>query len=360
MKVLVYSDYSVLNHSVRPEAEIFLQLADMGHDICVCSASFDEKEPFSKKGIKTLVTHQTRKISPKAIRILRKELREGGYDIVFATSSRSIPTAAFACLGLPARLVVYRGTTRGLKRRDPTSFLSVLHPRVDAVITVSQAVSDAVQKKLVRKQVKVRHIFKGHNIEWYKNQPVDLTQHGIPDDAFVAIAVARFRPHKGLDYLLKATNELADIENLHLLVVGSGASQEPYMTLIKESPMRERIHTLGQRSDALSFIAAADALVQASTEGEGLPRSIIEALSFGKPIISTTAGGAKELISDGLEGFIVAPKDSSAIAEKIRFLAKNPVVKQEMKQRCMRLVREELSHTATAKAYEAFFESVLR
>lgn len=359
MKILVYSDYSRINHSVRPEAEIFLQLAARGHEVCIFSPRLDAREPFTGAGIRTRTTGQTRKISPTSIRLLRDELARDRYDIVFATSSRTIPTAAFACLGFDCRLVVYRGTTRGLKRRDPTSFLTVLHPRVDAVVTVSEAVREAVRKKLYRNRDKVVSIFKGHDLDWYTDRPADLSEFGIPPDAIVVIAVARFRPSKGLRYLLEATHLLADIERLHLLVVGSGADQEPYTSLVRSSPMAERIHVTGRRDDALGLIAASDMLVQASVEGEGLPRSILEALAFGKPVISTTAGGAREILEEGKSGFIIPPADREAIARSVRALAEDPAKIRAMAVDCRDLLRSRLSHEKTAASYERFFLSLV-
>lgn len=261
-------------------------------------------------------------------------------------------------MGFDCKLIVYRGTTRGLKRRDPTSFLTVLHPRVDAVVTVSEAVSEAVRKKLYKNRDKVASIFKGHNIDWYTDEPADLSEFSIPADAFVAIAVARFRPSKGLRYLLEATYSLDDIKRFHLLVVGSGADEEPYTSLVNASPMAERIHITGRREDALRLTAAADVLVQASVDGEGLPRAIMEALAFGKPIISTTAGGAKEVLEEGRSGFIIPPADSGAIAGRLRALAEHPERIGAMAENCKDLVRTRLSHVRTAEAYEAFFESI--
>lgn len=354
----MYSDYSRINHSVRPEVEIFLQLAAWGHEVRVFSPRLDPDEPFTALGIRAETTGQTEKISPSSIHQLRRELARTTYDIVFATSSRTIPTAAFACIGFATRLIVYRGTTRGLKRRDPTSFLTVLHPRVDAVVTVSEAVSEAVRRKLYKNRDKVVSIFKGHNIDWYTDTPADLAEFGIPPDAVVAIAVARFRPSKGLRYLIEACDALADIEQFHLLIVGSGADEEPYTSLVNRSAMATRIHVTGRREDALKLTAAADLLVQASVDGEGLPRSIVEALAFGKPIVSTTAGGAKEVLEEGKTGYLIPPGDSGAIACSVRRLVEDPEQRHAMAERCKNLVRSRLAHTETARAYERFFLSV--
>jgi len=359
MKILVYSDYRSVNHSVRPEAEIFLQLSSRGHDICIYSPAFDDNEPFTAAGIRICKTGQQGKISPSSIKKLGRDIRSNHYDIVFATSSRSIPTAAFACMGTKSRLIAYRGTTRGLKRHDPTSYLTVLHPRIDGVIAASEAVKLAVQKKLYKNHNRVVSIFKGHNIDWYNNPAADLKPLGIDENAVVAIAVARFRPSKGLDVLLKASHQLGDVANLHLLIVGSGADCEPYTSLIDSSPMRDRIHLTGRRDDALNLIAASSILVQASVDGEGLPRSIVEALAFGKPVISTSAGGAREVLREGKSGFVVPVRDAEAIAERLRSISTAPEILTSMAEACRDEVRGPLSHIRTADAYEQYFKSML-
>ena len=74
MSILVYSDYTRINHSVRPEAEIFLQLAARGHRVCIFSPKLDPEELFSAAGIRTETTGQSAKISISSIRALRREL----------------------------------------------------------------------------------------------------------------------------------------------------------------------------------------------------------------------------------------------------------------------------------------------
>ena len=359
MKILVYSDFRHITHSVRPESEILIRLAEIGHEVTVLSPDFDDEEYFNNAGIKTCRTHQTSKISPKAIRLLRDELKAGDYDIVYATNSKSIPTAAFATLGVSAKLVCYRGTTRGPNRSDPASYLSLLHPRVDAVICVSEAVKQAVQQKLWRRQVKLAAIFKGHDLAWYTEAPADLTQEGIPENSFVAVAAARFRPTKGLGVLISAAGLLADLPRFHLLLVGSGTDEPQYQKAIESSPLRDRIHTTGIRSDAPQLIAASQVLVQASTDGEGLPRALLEGLAYGTPAISSTAGGAKEVLIEGETGFVVPVNDPQAIAQKLRYLYENPQQVEQMANACRLAISNQLSSATTAQAYAAFFESLI-
>jgi len=359
MRILVYSDLRNITHSVRPEAEIFIKMAEAGHQLSVFSPDFNDEAYFKKAGIKTTRTGQKHKICYKTISLLRAELHRQDYDIIYATNSKSIPSCAFAAIGFNAKLVCYRGTTRGLKRRDPSSFLSVLHPRVDAVICVSNAVQQAVSKKLIKKNVTLASIFKGHELNWYTKPPVSRASMGYRDGDFIAIAAARFRPSKGLEVLIEAAGLLTDLPDFHLLIVGSGADQEPYLSAIANSPVRERIALTGQRTDAPQLIAMSDVLVQASTEGEGLPRSILEGLAYGVPAISTTAGGAKEVLKTGETGYIVPVRSPQAIAEAIRQLYVQREKLPAMAEHCKQSINNELSCTNSAKNYIAFFEQLV-
>ena len=215
MKILVYSDFRQITHSVRPESEIFIELARLGHHLTVCSPSFDDEQYFRTAGIATICTGQTHKISISAIKVLRTELHRGDYDIVCATNSKRIPRAAFAAIGSRATLVCYRGTTRGLKRSDPTSYLDATasshrcsHRRIASRAT-------GRNRKIVAKNLRTHHHFQ-------RSQPCllpTLTGLNIPTDGLVAIATARFRPTKGLDVLIEVAGMLADLSNFHLLIV---------------------------------------------------------------------------------------------------------------------------------------------
>ena len=94
-------------------------------------------------------------------------------------------------------------------RRDPGTYLAVLHPRVDGVVCVSHAVEKYVKKRIWKRTVdNVVTIYKGHDLSWYTNPEADLTAFGTGKDNFNVACVANARIHKGLIYVVKAANEL--------------------------------------------------------------------------------------------------------------------------------------------------------
>lgn len=361
MNILIFSSYKDAWNSVRPEAEMFIEMVKLGHSVTVMTQGDAEYVPrFKECGIKVIDCYPRKKVCFKAIKTLRQELKRQHYDIVYAMNSKTIPNAAFACIGFKhTKLVTYRGTVGGLYRHDPTAYLTHLHPRVNGISCVAQAVADDVRKRVWLADENVVTIYKGHDMSWYQAEPTDRADLGISEDAICAICIANARPSKGVHVLLESAAQLADIPNLHILLVGRDMDTEQNLKLAANSGMQQRIHFLGYRKDVPNLLASCDIQIQPSVSGEGLPKTIIEAMAMGVPSIVTTTGGGKELIWEGESGYVIPVRDSQAIADKIRLLSQDKSKRIIMSKRAQSRIREEFSTKATAEQHIAFFHWLL-
>lgn len=363
MNILVFTstgDLSTFN-SMRPELEIYVSLAKNGHKVVLMAQ--DDGVYCSRlveHGVEIVHALHSKKINFKNIRLAKKIIKEKKIDIVYATSSRGISNAIFACLGTDAKLVTYRGTTGGLYRYDPSAYLNALNPRVNGVICVSESVERHVKKQLLGNTQKAVTIYKGHDVEWYDQTPADLDELGTNKNNFNVAFVGNVRPHKGLAYVLEAIRYVSDLRKLHVLLIGDKISQEPHASNIKNSGMSERVHITGYRSDVPSIISACDVLVHASTRKEGLPRVVLESLASGVPVIASANESSLEIIEDGINGFIVPIKDAKAIAQKIRELHDSTETLQELKEHAKDVIKDKMSHETTVKKYIEYFESLLK
>jgi len=347
--------------SLRPELEIYISLAKAGHKIILMAQENGIYSPrLAEYGIKVIDAVHEKKIDLKNILIAKKIIKENKIDIVYATSSRGISNAIFACMGTDTKLVTYRGTTGGLYRYDPSAYLNALNPRVDGVICVSESVERHVKKQLFSNKQKAVTIYKGHDINWYNQSPIDLEKLGTNKDNFNIAFVGNIRPHKGLAYVIQAANYLSDIKNLHILLIGSKIDQEPYISDIKKSGMSKRIHICGYRDDVPSIVSACNVLIHASTRKEGLPRVILESLASGTPVIASANESSLEIIENRVNGFIVPLKDAKAIALKIRELHDSPQTLEKLKLHAKDVIKDKMSHETTVKKYIDFFESLLK
>jgi len=361
MNILVLTSSNDSFNSVRPELEIYVSLAKAGQKITMMT----EKDSayasrLTEHGIEIIDTVHKKKISLKIIKQIKKIIKEKNIDIIYATGSRSIPNSVFAAIGTDVKVVAYRGTTGGMYRHDPSSYLSILNPRVDGVVCVSQAVNDHVSKQVFSNPKKIVTIHKGHDISWYNQEPIDLHEFGTNKNNFNITCVANARPHKGLIYLIKAAHELSDIKNIHILLIGKNIDEEPYISEIENSGMKERIHVTGFRGDVPQIIAACDVLVHPSIRKEGLPRVILESLAGGTPVIASTIPGSMEIIDDGFNGYIVEIKDYKGIADKVKELYNSPEILQKLSKNGKYTLENKMSHKLTTEKYVEYFELLLK
>jgi glycosyltransferase involved in cell wall biosynthesis len=307
-------------------------------------------------GIACVDFEPARRLSFRAIRFLRRYLREEAPDVVYLFNNKAISCCAFAAIGLPPVLVAYRGQTGNIFWYDPSCYLTVLHPRIDAVSCVAHAVRDDLRKH-VRRPERVVTLYKGHDPEWYREAPVERSALGVADDAFLLGCTANNRPRKGIPLLVEAMGRLPERSGVHLLLIGHGMDGEDLARAVAASPARDRIHVLGFRDDAPAVMAACDATVLPSLKREGLPKTVIESMAHGVPAVVTDTGGSAELVEDGVSGFVVPPGDAAALADRIAALAKDRHAAAEMGKAARARIRDHFHVNDSVEATRSMFRA---
>jgi glycosyltransferase involved in cell wall biosynthesis len=148
--------------------------------------------------------------------------------------------------------------------------------------------------------------------------------------------VAQLSPWKGQDTAIEALELLrSDGVDAHLLLIGSAKfvaratrfDNEAYVArlrrMIAAAGLEDRVSWLGEREDVPELIRALDILLLPSWE-EPFGRALIEAMALGVPVISTNVGGPAEIVEQGREGLLVAPRDPAAWAQAIRLISESP------------------------------------
>ncbi len=322
IKVLFVGNYDIAVHNIRPEAEAIIGLKRAGLDIEVMTrADCWYSRRMAEFGIRIHDFMPARKFSLTAVRRMRAVLREGRHDVIHLFNNKAIANGVNAAIGLPVKVVTYRGQTGNIYWYDPSAYLTHLHPRVDKIVCVANAVRDDLRRQL-RDKSKPVTIYKGHDLAWYEaTPPADLTSVGIPEGAFVLGCVANNRPRKGVPVLIEATRFLPPESDVHILLVGGGMDSPQIASLIAASPMAASIHALGFREDVPALISACSASVLPATKREGLPKTVIESMVYGVAPIVTATGGSPELVVDGECGRVVPPSDARALAAAIEDMA---------------------------------------
>jgi len=151
----------------------------------------------------------------------------------------------------------------------------------------------------------------------------------IPQGAIVALFVGRLVREKGILELADAALSLVTLDTLHFVVAGAelpsdrtgvGGSLDSHPVV---KALGARWHRVGYRTDVDALLNAADMFVL-PTFREGLPRSLIEAMAAGVPVVTTHIRACEELVSDQQTGLLVPVANVQALAAAIRGLVNDP------------------------------------
>ena len=172
--------------------------------------------------------------------------------------------------------------------------------------------------------------------------------------------VTRITPEKGIHFLVRAMQELKGRADVKLLIVGGPYFQKDvdYMDTLKQEVadlgIKDSVIFTGFLSDTRIVTSLLDIVLVPSIIPEACPRTIIEAMAVGKPVIATPLGGSKELVTPET-GILVPPEDGSAIADAIATLATDgerlAAMGKAARNRAVQLFSSERNTTLTEAVY---------
>jgi hypothetical protein len=151
------------------------------------------------------------------------------------------------------------------------------------------------------------------------------------DPTFRVLYVGTIEPRKGVHYLIPAFLQ-ADLANAELLLIGGPSTRALQQVLnhtLTHHPSIQQMFWDFSQQEPTSIYGRSSVLVLPSVE-DGFGLVALEAMACGLPVIVTSHCGAADLVQDGVNGFVVPPRDPAAIAQKLTFLAKNEAVRMEM------------------------------
>ena len=179
---------------------------------------------------------------------------------------------------------------------------------------------------------------------------------GIAPDDFMVLLVATLRPEKNPDLFVTAVRQANAADPRFRGVVAGGGSE---LGRVREITGEDGvIQALGQRQDADDLLAAAD-VVSLSSDAEGVPMALLEAMALGKPVVATDVGGVSEAVDHGVTGLVVPAGDPDAFADALIRLAGDRERARQMGKRAQARYRERFGVERMVDEYARVFEEVL-
>lgn len=180
----------------------------------------------------------------------------------------------------------------------------------------------------------------GVDLERFREVPSKIREElGIGEEEVIVTCVAEFTPTKNHAFLLAAWEEVTkENPTAHLVLVGDGELLGRMQALVEERRI-PRVHFLGRRKDIPEILSASDIVVLTS-QREGLPRALLEGMASGKPLIATDVRGNRDLVENGVNGFLVPLGEKNVLVGALEKLINSRDLREKMGKESRRKVEE--------------------
>ncbi|HOX21942.1 MAG TPA: glycosyltransferase [Elusimicrobiales bacterium] len=297
--------------------------------------------------------------SPADLPRLAALIKESGADTVHAFLFRAIQFCRLAKGKTPFRLlssprVNYR------TRAVPLLWLdTLLRKRDDLTICESESSAAFLIKELGYEQGKVAVVKNGLDTgAWSFSQEQRASVRaalGLRPETLLIFSSGRLDTQKGYEYLLRALPAVAEkFTDFRLAIAGEGPLEAKLRTVSKEVGQDDKVLFLGRRSDVPALLSACDVFVLPSL-WEGLPNSLLEAMSMGRPCVASGVDGARELLNDGENGLLTDAADSHSIAQALLRLAADTGLRERMGLAARSVAEKEYSFERMLSEYQAVY-----
>lgn len=313
--------------------------AAAGHDcqvICLFEAGSLAGE-LGSAGIPVVACGKRDGADPRAIWRLRRALASQRAEVLHSHNSIAHYYAMVAALGLGLRRIV--NTRHGMGDPRPASrrewlFRQSLR-RTDAAVAVSRAAGRQLTGNGLVPARKLRVVPNGIHVQPFRARDPELraqlaTSLGLAPDTALVGFVGRLNWAKDLQTMLAAFEKIHRCrDDVALVLAGEGEEREALEASIARLGIRDRVFLLGDRSDIPQLLPAFTMFAMSSIS-EGYSIALLEACACALPIVVTDVGGNGEIVSDGVNGLVVQPRDAGALARAIGELLDDPARAAEM------------------------------
>ena len=338
MKILYTA--TVLSHICQFHLPHIRRLKELGHEIHV--AAHDNLAV--KNGLKLRYADAFFEIpfhrSPasadnlRAYRVLKALLERENYDLILCNTPMGgiVTRLAAAPRRRAGTRVLYMAHGFHFYRGASKKAWAVYYPiekamakLCDRVITINEEDFALAKDRL---GVPVSHI-RGVGVSPERYHPLeDLTplreRLGLAPGDFAVLCTGELNANKDQKTLICAAARLREqLPGLRVLLAGNGPTEEALRAQIRELHLEDTVRLLGYRTDLETIVPAVDLVVSCSRR-EGLGLNLIEAMLCRKPIAAAVNRGHRELVAEGINGFLFAPGDTDTLAQRIYDIYSDP------------------------------------
>lgn len=299
----------------------------------------------------------------KNSRHLAASFRQREIQIVHCSDILAAHFASFAGRMASARVITHvRNHYPSIRRRERGFLLPV-----ELFVFVSKNTRENFGIERARRRSQVLYDVPGVVYQPVKDRAAARASFGLPRHGAVFGMAARVSPQKDFPTLIQAARMVLDtLPDASFLIAGDHELEAPHrahyeslLPLLEDTGTRDRFFFAGFQVEMRPFYGAIDTFVL-SSNWEGLPTVVLEAILYGRPVVSTEVGGIAEAIQDGVNGFLVPPKSPEVLAKRLIQLTTNDALAQGMVEKARRTLSETFGQERFLKQVDELYSGLLR
>jgi glycosyltransferase involved in cell wall biosynthesis len=330
--------------SAQPKIDLFVILLNNGR-LAV---------ELKNSGISTLVLDENKRSFPEILRLAAKEVRKRTPHILHSHRYKEniLSYLVSITLGERAALIstqhgmpeLYDAHPNLLQRIKLYANYRLLASRFDKTIAVSSDIRESLERDYGIQEKRLETIRNGINVP-------EVRDCFMARDEFVIGSAGRFVPVKDYLFMVEVAKEVAaKTDKIRFELAGEGPMLNEIQGLINKYGLEKRFTLRGFIRDVDSFYPGLDVYLNTSLH-EGIPMSVLEAMAYGVPPIAPRVGGLGEIVTNGVDGYLVDARDPGDYAERCVSLYSNEALRRNMARAAREKIIGQFSIDRMVNAY---------
>ena len=277
------------------------------------------------------------------------------------TEHANIPAMLAGSLGrVPVRIVTMRGRIQAYKKWQAWLHAVMFNLGMGTLMVANSESGQRISIKEGIPSGKTMVIPNG--IEIHRRDP-DIRRRvrkelGLLDDDLVVFSAGRMAYEKGHDLLIEAApGVIYQCPNVVFMAAGDGEMRPQYEAMVSRLGLEGHFRFLGNRKDIFDLLSAAD-IYTLPSRSEGMPNALLEAMSMGVPAAAFRTGGVIEVITNGQNGLLAEPDNTTDLSEIITRLAEDPELRRILGEAGQKHVVKEYGLEEVLNRYVTLFTAL--
>jgi glycosyltransferase involved in cell wall biosynthesis len=240
----------------------------------------------------------------------------------------------------------------------------ILKLGAERIIVISPEIRRHLKRVGARDEALVDFSFVGLDLERLgataDNRAAVCREFGFDEDVRIVSTIGALHPRKSHELFVDAAALVAkEAPHARFLIVGDGDLRRELEQLARARGLGDRLIFTGVRDDVARLLSATDVYVKPGIVEGYIGITVLEALAVGKPVVAFDTQDVKLAVTDGVTGVVVPNADTTALAEKIVYLLRNPDVGARLGEAGRKLVEERFHTGLLAQQLEEFYRRLL-